>query len=612
MYRIQFAKQQSLGEMVAFLKKNKARPGKTLSLHDAEKVIQKYHEEHNFSGIVSVTLDPKDSEYTYDFNLRIEEDQPFVLLEAFEEELEKDGDTPFAEMTREGLTKTYQMEQNPPHKVGFLHKLFGSGKKKQEESSVASDELEMAKETPDLNDFEEQTKFDEQVIDHELDALDQEMDELSNEEEEEYEESEGEEWDGEAEEDDDLPFQAPEEEICETPLSREEKKENKKTEKHPPNKEVTFMDYDYYVSLQEVDKKKERYSERFTQEYLLSLLGFGKETEMTPLKLRQVQYAKQILNSKKFILIQDRYYQGLQDATDEQRLFLEQEYKSAILRDFEKEALEELEPVYKSLMQKMVMETSQYKEQEQKEVEEKKGAFKEKQRLDLQVFIAEQETSYQAFLSQLEERKNTMIQAKKDVLQKDMELQKKQVLSDKVYELKRSTQTDLVDKRNATLTEHTNTIESLMNEAFELQQQALKEIEVSIKEQTPNWLQEIKNEKEAELQEKELQIKQKELSLEEKKFLNHKNGDTKEKDAQIADLQEKLKQSQRKLEEVEMKMQAQPNMGYYPMQQQPIYQPPMYYPAQQGTQVPVQQVPVEMTPQHVKKQRRGFLGWLFN
>ncbi|PFR64402.1 hypothetical protein COK29_27015, partial [Bacillus cereus] len=97
-------------------------------------------------------------------------------------------------------------------------------------------------------------------------------------------------------------------------------------------------------------------------------MGLGKGTEMTPLKLRQVQYAKKILNSKKFILIQDRYYQGLANATDEQRLFLEQEYKSAILRDFEKEALEELEPVFKTLMQKMVIESGKYKEQEEREV----------------------------------------------------------------------------------------------------------------------------------------------------------------------------------------------------------------------------------------------------
>ncbi|PGZ34538.1 hypothetical protein COE50_05975 [Bacillus anthracis] len=606
MYQIQFAKQQSLSNIIRFLKDNKARPGKNLSLHHAEKVIQQYHEKYNLSGRVSVTLYPKESEYTYDFNLQIEEDQPFVLLKAFEEDLEKDGDTPFAEMTRDGLTKAYQMEQNAPQKEGIFRNIFRFGKKKQEESSVASDELEIGVTTPDETDFEEQTKFDEQVIDHELDVLDQEMDALSAEEEEEYEEEEG---DGELE--DALPF-PDSEEIGETYPSKEGKAENKQAEKHPPHTEVTFMDYDYYVSLQEVNQKKERYKERFTQEYLLSLLGLGKGTEMTPLKLRQVQYVKQILNSKKFILIQDKYYQGLANATDEQRLFLEQEYKTAILRDFEKEALEELEPVYKSLMQRVIMESSQYKDQEQKEVEEKKEAFKEKQRLDLQVFKAEQETSYQVFLSQLEERKNTMIQAKKDVLQKDIELQKKQVLSDKVYELKRNTQTDLVDKRNAILTEHANTIESLMNEAFESQQQALKEIEVGMQKQTPNWLQEIKNEKEAELQEKELQIKQKELSLEEKKFLNHTNGDMKEKDAKIADLQEKLKQSQRKLEEVEMKMQAQPNMGYYPMHQQPIYQPPMYYPAQQGTNVPVQQVPVQMTPQPVKKQRRGILGWLFN
>jgi hypothetical protein len=326
---------------------------------------------------------------------------------------------------------------------------------------------------------------------------------------------------------------------------------------------------------------------------------------MKPLKLRQVQYAKQILNSKKFILIQDHYYQELENATDEQRIFLEQEYKKAILRDFEKEAEEELQPVFKSLIQKMMIETSLYKESEEKEVQQKQAAFKEKQNLALETFKLEQETSYQAFGSQLEERKHTLVQAKKDVLQKDMELQKKKALFDKVYELKRNTQTDLVDKRNAILSQHTSIIESLMNEAFGLQQQALKEIEVYIKEQTPNWLQEIKDEKEAKLHEEELQIKQKELSLEEKKFLEKSKGTVTEKEMQIADLQERLKKSNRKLEELEMKMQS--NMGFYPM-----YQQPMYHPSQQNMHVPVQQVPVEMGTQPVKKKRKGFRGWLFN
>lgn len=116
-------------------------------------------------------------------------------------------------------------------------------------------------------------------------------------------------------------------------------------------------------------------------------------------------------------------------------------------------------------------------------------------------------------------------------------------MSDKVYELKRNTQTDLVDKRNAILSQHVNTIESLMHEAFGLQQQALKEIEVNIKEQTPNWMQEIKDEKEAKLHEKELQIKEKELSLEEKKFLEKSKGTVTEKEMQIADLQERLKKA---------------------------------------------------------------------
>ncbi|MFP3414807.1 hypothetical protein SB773_25055 [Bacillus sp. SIMBA_074] len=607
MYQIQFANKQPFIDMVKFLKKNKARPGKELTLLEAERVIQHFHTEHNMSGVVVVTIDSEEMEYTYDFSLRVEEDQSFSLLDAFEEVLEKEGESDRAVMIRNGLVQTYQMEQNPPQKTGFFQKLFGSGKKKREESSVASDELEVAATTPDLDDFDEQTKFDDQVIDNEIEALDKEVDEVSDEEEEDYDENEEEDYD---EIENDLPSGVQKSEESQGAIQNNSKEEDMQIKKHVPHSEIVFMDYNQYLSLQEVEKKKERYDDRFTEEYLLSLVGLGKETEMTPLKRCQVQYAKQILNSKKFILIQDQYHQELENATDEQRLFLEQEYKKAILRDFEREAEEELQPVFKSLMQKMVIETGQYRESEEKEVQQKQAAFREKQNLALETFKLEQETNYQVIASQLEERKNTLVQAKKDVLQKDMELQKKKALSDKVYELKRNTQTDLVDKRNAILSQHVNTIESLMHEAFGLQQQALKEIEVNIKEQTPNWMQEIKDEKEAKLHEKELQIKEKELSLEEKKFLEKSKGTVTEKEMQIADLQERLKKSQLKLEEIETKVQS--NMGFYPMYQQPMYQQPMYHSSQQNMHVPVQQVPGEMGTQPVKKKRKGLIGWLFN
>uniref|UniRef100_UPI003F492D1E hypothetical protein n=1 Tax=Bacillus multifaciens TaxID=3068506 RepID=UPI003F492D1E len=600
-YQVQFAKKQPFHDMVKFLKKNKARPGKELSLLEAERVIQQFHKEHNMSGLVVVTIDSEESEYTYDFSLRIEEDQPFSLLEAFEEEFAKDGESDTTVMIRNGLVQTYQMEQNSSRKTGFFQKLFGSGKKKQKESSIASGELEAATTKPNLDDFAEQTLFDDQVIDNELDALDKEIDEVSDEEEEIEEEDEAD-YEGI---EDDLPFDVQKDEVSQGAIKEGNKVGDREVKKYGSHSEIAFMDYNLYLSLQEVEKKKERYDDRFTEEYLLSLLGLGKETEMTPLKQRQVQYAKQILNSKKFILIQDHYYQELENATDEQLIFLEQEYKKAILRDFEKEAEEELQPVFKSLIQKMLIETSQYKESEEKEVQQKQEVFEEKQRIDLEAFKLDQAASYQAFSSQLEERKNTLVQAKKDVLQKDMEFQKNKVLSDKIYELKRNVQTDLVDKRNAILSQHADTIESLMNEAFGLQQQGLKVIELQIKEKTPDWLQEIKNEKEAELEEKKLQIKQKELSLEEKKFLEKTKGNVAEKDAQIADLQERLKKSQLKLEEFEMKMQ--PNMGLSPM-----YHPPMYHPSQQNMYMPVQQFQGEVGTQAVKKKRKGLMGWLFN
>ncbi|PEF45160.1 hypothetical protein CON22_17920 [Bacillus cereus] len=614
MYQIQFAKNQPFRDMVRFLKKNKARPGKDLTLIEAERLIKLYHLRHNVSGTVVVTLDSAEYEYTYDFSLRLEEGQPFVLLEAFEEILAKDGESERSVMIRNGLVQTYQMEQSPPKKVGVFQKLRSLGKKKKEESSVASNEVDVVATTPDADDFFEQTKFDNDVIYNELDALDKEIDEVSDEEtEEDDEETEEEDEEGYEEIEDDIPFHVQKDEVSQEDIQTGPKVEGKRAETHLSHSEITFMDYNQYLSLQEVENKKERYDARFTEDYLLSLLGLGKETEMSSLKLRQIQYAKQILCSKKFMLIQDEYYQELENATEEKRLFLEQEYRKAILRDFEKEAENDLQPILDSLMQQMAIESNSYREKEEEEIQQKLDAFKEKQTLDLDTFKLEQETSYKVFASELEERKHTIVQVKKDVLQKDMDLKKGKLLSDKVYELKRNIQTDLVDKRNETLSKHAYVIEALMDKAFVSQQQALKEIELQIKEMTPIWLQEIKTEKDAELQEKELKIKQQELLLEEKKFLQGEKEGKSKKDAQIVALQEELKQSQQKLEELEKKMQPnmQPNMGFYPTYQQPMYQQPMYHPSQQNMYMPVQQAPGEIGTQPVKKQRRGFRGWLF-
>lgn len=594
MYQIQFAENQPFRNMVKFLKKNKARPGKYVTLLEAEKVIKLYHLRHNVSGTVVVTLDSEGSDYTYDFSLRLEENQPFELLEAFEEVLEKDGGSDRAVKIRNELATTYQMEQNPPQKVGFMKKLFGLKKKEQEESSGVSDEVELATTSPDIDDFADQTKFDNQVMDQELEDLDKEMEELDEEEEEENDEFE----------DDDL-FGKPEDVVPQVEIQKDSKEEDKKVETQLPKSEISFMNYDHYLSFQEVEKKIERYDERFKQEYLLGLLGLGEETEMTPLKLRQVQYAKRILNSQTFMLIQDRYYREVEDATYEKRLYLEQEYKNAIMMDYEKEAESELEPVFDSLFQQMAIKVNQYKDREEKEIQQKLEALQEKQRLELDAFKLEQETKYQAFSSELENRKHTLVQSNRDVLQKEVDLQKKQAVSDKIYELKRNTQTNLVDKRNATLTQHADTIELLMNRAFESQQKVLKEVAEKIEKETPNWIQEIQNEREAELYDKELMIKQKAISLEEKKLLKNTEGRVTEKDAQIADLQEKLKKSNRKIEELEMN--KQPNMGFYP-----VYSQPMYHPPQPNMYMPVQQpVSGEIGTPSTEKKRRGFKAWLF-
>lgn len=63
-------------------------------------------------------------------------------------------------------------------------------------------------------------------------------------------------------------------------------------------------------------------------------------------------------------------------------------------------------------------------------------AFTEKQRLDLEAFKLKQEAELTAYQSELEGRKNTLVNARQEELKKEIEAEKRKTTSEKSYELK--------------------------------------------------------------------------------------------------------------------------------------------------------------------------------
>ncbi|MFP3513658.1 hypothetical protein SB775_29615, partial [Peribacillus sp. SIMBA_075] len=90
----------------------------------------------------------------------------------------------------------------------------------------------------------------------EIEALDKEVDEVSDEEEEDYDENEEEDYD---EIENDLPSGVQKSEESQGAIQNNSKEEDMQIKKHVPHSEIVFMDYNQYLSLQEVEKKKERY-----------------------------------------------------------------------------------------------------------------------------------------------------------------------------------------------------------------------------------------------------------------------------------------------------------------------------------------------------------------
>ncbi|MEC2394324.1 hypothetical protein BK717_28800 [Bacillus thuringiensis serovar malayensis] len=640
MYIVEFLQKEQSKTFKKFLKKNKAGNGKQLGLKAAEELIQRYIEQNQQSDQVLLLLQDVENEKAYEFELPVQVGSKFSLLTAISNDLEKGTDFDLGMEIKQGIFESYRAEEGgaaieheeeaPKKKKGGLFaKLFG----KKEEVPHVDNEVKKEFAGVEENPFEEMPmneliskgthRFEDediQGLQEHAAALEQKEDDdpFAIEEEEKEELSTGVNLEKVAEEllfptDEVNSVHSIEEELFSN--DSEVQKTNQELVIEAQHQAVSFPDYEEYLNLSEVETKQERYDSRFTIKHLLSRFGMSEEAT-TGLGKKKLQYAKNVLSGKDFLLIQDKYYQEINNLRDEIRLALENVYKEVMMRDYQKEAEERLQDIFEQGFQTRLAELNEFENKEVQEMQKKLSVFTEKQRLALESFKFQQEAELTAYQTELEERKNTLVSACEEELKKENEIEKRKATLEKVYELKVEGKKELIDKKNEYLSDSIEMTEQIMNAANEQQEVGFAVLEDKIKQLIPEWKEEIQAEHDKEMKERQLKIEEEKNRIE-VEALNLQQRKEEAKEVRSNDREQKLLNIIEDLKEKLLKAHANP-------EQQPLQQPVMMYPqpVQQPVymyQQPVQQAPIQpqqpVMQQQTKtstKKRRTFLARLMD
>ncbi|MEC2256656.1 hypothetical protein P9H08_08120 [Bacillus cereus] len=621
MYIVEFLQKEQSKTFKKFLKKNKAGNGQQLGLKVAEGLIQRYIEQHQQSDQVLLLLQDIENEKAYEFELPVQVGSEFSLRNAISKDLEKGTDFDLGMEIKQGIFESYRAEEGgaaiepeeeapKKKKSGLFAKLFG---KKEEEMPHVNNEVKKEFASGDGNLFEEMPMHelnskgtnhfeqdDIQGLQEHAAALDQKEDKdlFAIDEEEKDQLPTGIDLEKTAEE---LPtltnevdsVQSLEEELLHSDLDVQ--KTNKAPEMEVQTQDVVFPDYEEYLNISEVETKQKRYDSRFTVKHLLSRFGMSEEAT-TELEKKKIQYAKNVLSGKDFLLIQDKYYQEVNNLRDEIRLALENIYKEVMMRDYQKEAEERLQDIFEQGFQTRLAQLNEFEKKEIEEMQKKLTAFTEKQRLDLESFKLKQEAELTAYQSELEGRKNTLVSAREEELQKESEIEKRKVTSEKVYDLKIEGKKELIDKKNEYLSDSIELTEQIMNDANKQQEVRFAVLEDEMKQLIPEWKEEIQAERISEQEKQRQEMEREKLELEKQalhlQMRNQEGAEKKDK--------ERIRELQNIIEDLTDKLQKSYHAGLGQQPPQPVYQQPVYMYQQPVYQQPMYQQPVQqpaMQPQ---------------
>ncbi|WP_413565526.1 hypothetical protein [Bacillus sp. 3P20] len=543
MYIVEFLQKEQSKSFKRFLKKNKAWNGNQLGLRAAENLIQKYAEENQQNDQVLLLLQDNENEKAYEFALAVRVNEKFSLLNAISNDLEE-GNTDFtlAMDIKQGIYTNYKAEEEQmgidseveapkKKKSGFFSKIFGKNEEEIPHAATVDTrefnntvQKEFAK---DENLFEEMTEMEMQQRGmnqfDELDYAHLEKETAVSFEEEKKDmfaiEEIGEDQSKDVnlvEENNVLHIEVNgndslknmEEELFYSESENDKKEGNQEANPSIQIKDVSFPEYDKYIDLKEVETKQGRYDSRFTIKHLLGLMGMSEETSKTALEDKKLQFVKNVLSGKDFLIIQDNYYQDVNNLIDDIRLILERTYKETVMRDYQKEAEDTLREIFEVNLQERLQELNGFENKENQEMQQKLNAFSEKQQLELQSFKLKQEAEFKIYESDLEERKLILVNAREEELMKGNNEEQEKSLHEKAYELKLEANKLLVDKKNELLADFTGALEDIMNAASESQDSQMKDLQVYMDQLIPEWREEIQAEHDKAMEERKLRLEE--------------------------------------------------------------------------------------------------------
>ncbi|MGG4263771.1 hypothetical protein [Peribacillus simplex] len=354
---------------------------------------------------------------------------------------------------------------------------------------------------------------------------------------------------------------------------------------HKQNEKVIFPAYDSYLNISQVTPTIERNKERFEKEHLIKFLGlntFGADKNNSDLHSIMFNYANNMLDDSKFVLLKDYLHNSIETIKDKIQTKLGQAYEQAMALDYEEEATIKL----KEDLEKIYVESDSIFEGYQKEQDEeylvKLAKFEHEQEKALEEFKKGQLLEKSIYIQELDTKKSARISLYKDKVQFDLNTKKEKLLDNKMYELKYMSINQLTETKRQSIRSFEEELDVSVDDSWVSMQNALKELKNDIELKIPFWKQELNEKRKLEAEEREEERKKEELELQKQRIelqrqqleLN-KNGGTVKNQSENQDtvfelIEKKFSEFDKRIES-KLQNQPQPINNIHPLPESPSH-----------------------------------------
>lgn len=350
-----------------------------------------------------------------------------------------------------------------------------------------------------------------------------------------------------------------------------ESQKNYETDQQKVNNEVIFPTYDTYLNLSEMENVIKRYKEHFEKGHLIKFLGLNALSEneaVTELDRIKLKYSFNALDNTEFALLKDQFYNKIEDVKDQVQLQLSSLYEQAMKYDYEGVAKEKLEEEYNNLINEADRIFYEYVDEQEKEYKLKVEKFIHEQEKALEEFRKQQNLDKEVYIKELDTKKSARVELYKDDKQRELNDKKEKLLDDEMSDIKNQYINQLAESKRMSIRNLEVQLDNTMDEVWGDVEEALSRLKKDISKQIPSWEKDMKEKEKAEAIKREEQRKEEELRLEKQRIeLQRKQLELKQSTKEKENKKDTEDLMQKKLKEYEEKLNSllknhQENLSY--------------------------------------------------